>query len=181
MFFLPIFQNFKNWVSKAKLSNWKKCSNFFQCRICNTHLKIVAKKSNLAKILGQMVRISKKMLILFIKILLKNTTLWVVAVHDEWKISRYIIPRYLSVLKLENYSSQGSSCAFFRKIEENLFWVIEAINKAKTTNSAVTADPKALCSILYYELCARWFYWLVSSHWDCLIIRRFLNVVFWPK
>ena len=41
----------------------------------------------------------------------------------------YIIPSYLSVLKLENYSSQRSSCEFFRKMEEKLFWVIEAINE----------------------------------------------------
>ena len=69
----------------------------------------------------------------------------------------YIIPSYLSVLKLQNYSSQCNSCAFFRKIEENLSWVIEAINEASATNSImnlshtlfVIADAKALCSILY--------------------------------
>ena len=69
----------------------------------------------------------------------------------------YIIPSYLSVLKLLNYSSQCSSCAFFRKIEEKLFWVIEAINEASATNFImnlshtvyVIADAKALRSVLY--------------------------------
>ena len=69
----------------------------------------------------------------------------------------YIIPSYLSVLKLQNYSSQCSSSAFFRKREEEFFRVIEAINDASTTNSImnlshiliVIADAKALCSILY--------------------------------
>ena len=69
----------------------------------------------------------------------------------------YIIPSYLSVLKLQNYSSQCNSCAFFRKIGEKLFCVIEAIKEASETNSVmnlshklfVTAEVKALCSILY--------------------------------
>ena len=68
-----------------------------------------------------------------------------------------VIPSHLSVLKLQNYSSQCSSCAFFRKIEEKLFWVIEAVNEASVTNSImnlsytlyVIGDGKALCSILY--------------------------------
>ena len=55
----------------------------------------------------------------------------------------YIIPSYLSVLKLQNYSSQCSSCAFFRKIEEKLFWVNEAINEVSDSS-----DANALCSIL---------------------------------
>ena len=67
------------------------------------------------------------------------------------------ITSYLSVLKLQNYSSQCSSYAFFRKIEEKLFWVIEAINEASATTSImnlshilfVIADAKALCSILH--------------------------------
>ena len=62
---------------------------------------------------------------------------------------------YLSVLKLQNYSSPCSSCAFFTKIEGKLFWVIEAINKASATSSImnlshtlyVIADAKAICSI----------------------------------
>ena len=69
----------------------------------------------------------------------------------------YVTPSYLSVWKLQNYSSQCSSYAFFREIEEKLFWVIEAINEASETNSImnlsytlyVIADAKALCSILY--------------------------------
>ena len=67
-----------------------------------------------------------------------------------------VIPSYLSVLKLQNYSSQCNSRAFFREIEEKMFWVIEAINEASATNSImnpshtlfVIADAKALCSIL---------------------------------
>ena len=69
----------------------------------------------------------------------------------------YVTPSYLSVWKLQNYSSQCSSYAFFREIEEKLFWAIEAINEASETNSImnlsytlyVIADAKALCSILY--------------------------------
>ena len=69
----------------------------------------------------------------------------------------YFIPSYLSVLKLQNYSSHCSSCAFFRKIEEELLWVIETINEASGTNSIknlshtlfVIADAKALCSFLH--------------------------------
>ena len=63
----------------------------------------------------------------------------------------------MSDLKLQNYSSQCSSCAFYKKIKENLFWVIEAIHEASANYSNmnlshilyVTADAKALCSIFY--------------------------------
>ena len=69
----------------------------------------------------------------------------------------YILPSYLSVLKLQNYSSQCSTCAFFRKIEENLLWFIEAKNEASATNSImnlshpffIIADAKAINSALY--------------------------------
>ena len=47
----------------------------------------------------------------------------------------FAIPTYFSLLKLQNYSSQCSACAFFREIEGKLFWVIEAINDASATNS----------------------------------------------
>ena len=68
----------------------------------------------------------------------------------------YIKPSYLSVLKLQNYSSQCSNCAFFRKIRK-MFWIIEKINEASVTNSFmnlsytlhVIANGKALFSILY--------------------------------
>ena len=68
----------------------------------------------------------------------------------------YIIPSYFLVLK-QNYSSHCSSCAFFIKIEEKLFWVIEEISEASETNSImnlshtlfVIADAKTFCSILY--------------------------------
>ena len=70
------------------------------------------------------------------------------------------MPSYLSVLKLQNYSSQCSSCAFSKKIKEKLFWFIKAIKETSVTNSImnlshtlyalyVIADAKALCSILY--------------------------------
>ena len=67
----------------------------------------------------------------------------------------YVIPTYLSVFKPQNYSSECSICAFFREIEEKLFWVIEAINKASPTSSImnlsqtiyVVANEKSLCSI----------------------------------
>ena len=68
----------------------------------------------------------------------------------------YITPSYLSVLELQSFYSQCSSCVFFRKIKEKLFWAIKAINEASVTNSImnlnhsfyVIADAKALCSIL---------------------------------
>ena len=60
---------------------------------------------------------------------------------------------YLSVLKLQNYSSQCSSCEFLRKIEEKLFRVIEASATNSIINLShilyVPSDAKALCSILY--------------------------------
>ena len=69
----------------------------------------------------------------------------------------YIIPSYLSVLKLQNFYSQCSSQAFFRIIEEKLFWIMEAINETSATNSImnlihtvyVIAGAKVLFSILY--------------------------------
>ena len=69
----------------------------------------------------------------------------------------YVITSYFLDLKLQNYSSECSSCAFFRKIKEKLFWVIEAINKARATNSImnlshtlyVITDAKTYCSILH--------------------------------
>ena len=69
----------------------------------------------------------------------------------------HIIPTHLSVLKLQNYFSECRSCAFFRKIEEKLFWVIKAPIEASATNSIVNlnatlyfiADAKAVFSISY--------------------------------
>ena len=71
--------------------------------------------------------------------------------------NKYIIPSFLSVLTLHNYSSRCTSWEFFRKIKENLFWVIEAINEASATDSImnvshtlyVITDSKALSPILY--------------------------------
>ena len=45
VFFLPVLQNRKNWVSKAKLEKCLKFSKYFQCRICTT----LAKKIQLNK------------------------------------------------------------------------------------------------------------------------------------
>ena len=67
----------------------------------------------------------------------------------------YVIPSYLSFLKLQNYSSECSICAFFREIDEKLFWHIEELNKATPTSSImnlshtmyVVANEKSLCSI----------------------------------
>ena len=47
----------------------------------------------------------------------------------------YVIPSYLSILKLQNCSSQSSSWAFIGEIEENLFCVIETINKVSPINT----------------------------------------------
>ena len=49
--------------------------NFFSAEYATPIWGIVAKKSNLGKILGQMVSISQKFMIIFIKNLLKNITL----------------------------------------------------------------------------------------------------------
>ena len=64
----------------------------------------------------------------------------------------YIIHSYLSVLKLQNYYWQCSSCAFFRKIEEKLFCVIEPINEISATTSLMNICHtlcKRICSIFY--------------------------------
>ena len=66
----------------------------------------------------------------------------------------YITSSYLSVLTLQNYSSQCSSCEFFMEIEK--FWITEAINESSATNFIMNlsytfyaiADAKALLSIL---------------------------------
>ena len=76
VFFLSIFQNFKNWVSKAKSGKCQKCSKYFQCKICNTHLRYCGKIVQFSKdFRADVVHISQKYLIIFIKYLLKNTTL----------------------------------------------------------------------------------------------------------
>ena len=64
----------------------------------------------------------------------------------------YIIPSYLSVLKLQNSLHSVAVVRFSKKIKEKLFWVIEALNEASATNSImnlnhtlfVIADAKAL-------------------------------------
>ena len=66
----------------------------------------------------------------------------------------YITSSYLSVLTLQNYSSQCSSCEFFMEIEK--FWITEAINESSATNFIMNlsytfyaiADAKTLLSIL---------------------------------
>ena len=60
----------------------------------------------------------------------------------------YIIPSYLVVLEQQNYSSQCSSCVFFRKIEEKLFWVIEAINEASATNSIMILITRCMSMLM---------------------------------
>ena len=50
----------------------------------------------------------------------------------------YGIPSYLPVSKLQIYFPQCSGCVFFRKMEEKLFSIIEAINKASATNSIIS-------------------------------------------
>ena len=77
----------------------------------------------------------------------------------------YIIPIYLYVLKLQNYSSQCSSCVFFRKIEEHLFWVIEAVKDVITTNFFMN-----LSHILYVIAAAKAFYSILYSTGDNKIL-----------
>ena len=68
----------------------------------------------------------------------------------------HIVTSHFSILKLQNDCSQCSSYAFFRKIEEELFWVINSINQASEINSIMNhshtlfaiADAKTLSSIL---------------------------------
>ena len=82
MVFLLIFQNFKNWVRQS-WENVRNAQNIFSAKYATPIRNIVAKKSNLAKILGQMVRISQKFIIIFIKNLLKNTTVCVTIVIND--------------------------------------------------------------------------------------------------
>ena len=140
----------------------QKCSKYFQCRICNTHLRYCGTKAQFSR---DFTAYGAH----------RNTTLCLeippcaaIVIHDKWMkevfsklcvhtLKKYVIPNYLSVLKLQNYSSQCSSCAFLRKIEQKLFWIIEATNEASATNSImnlshtlhVIAHAKSLCSILY--------------------------------
>ena len=72
MFFLPILQDFKNWVSKETLGKCQNAQNVFSAKYA---APIETKISSLANILGQMVRISQEFIIIFIKNLLNNTTL----------------------------------------------------------------------------------------------------------
>ena len=58
----------------------------------------------------------------------------------------YITPTYFSVLKLQNYSSECSSCVFLRKNWRKI--VTNSIMNLKHTLYVIT-DAKALCSILY--------------------------------
>ena len=72
----------------------------------------------------------------------------------------YVIPSCFSILELQNYSSECNICAFFREIEEKLFWVIEAISKASPISSImnlshtlyVVANEKKLCIILSIQM-----------------------------
>ena len=76
VFSLSIFQFFKNWVSKEKLKKSQKCSKYFQCEICNTHLRYCGKTVQFSKdFRADGEHIPQKFIIIFIKNLLKNTTL----------------------------------------------------------------------------------------------------------
>ena len=67
-----------------------------------------------------------------------------------------VIPSYLSVLKLQSYSSQCTSCAFFREIDK-VDLRHEAVNESSATNFIMNlshtlyaiADAEALCSNRY--------------------------------
>lgn len=81
--------------------------------------------------------------------------------HDKSKKEQFSKPCvHVQKDKLQNYSSLCSSCAFFRKIEEKLFWDIEEINEASAIKSiinlshtlSVIADAKVLCSFLSFAL-----------------------------
>ena len=76
LFFLSIFQSFKNWVSKVKLEKSQKCSKCFQCKICNTLLTYCGKIVQFNKdFRTDGTHMSQKLISVFIKKLLKNTTL----------------------------------------------------------------------------------------------------------
>ena len=66
--FFSIFQSFKNWVSKAKLRKCQKCSKYFQCKICNTHLRYCGKIVQFSKdFRADGAHNSQKFIIIFIK------------------------------------------------------------------------------------------------------------------
>ena len=93
----------------------------------------MVKKSNSAKILGQMVCLSQKFIITFIKKnCLKIPSCLVIVMHDKW-MKEWFSKLFIHTLKLHNYSSQCSSCAFFREIQEKLSWVIETIKRDNKT------------------------------------------------
>ena len=54
----------------------QKCSKYFKCKICNTHLRYCAKRVQFSKYFrADGAHISQKFIIIFIKKLLENTTL----------------------------------------------------------------------------------------------------------
>ena len=68
--------------------------------------------------------------------------------HDKSKKEQFSKPCvHVQKDKLQNYSSLCSSCAFFRKIEEKLFWDIEEINEASAIKSIIN-----LCSFLSFAV-----------------------------
>ena len=76
VFSLSIFQIFKNWVSKEKLKKSQKCSKYFQCKIRNTHLRYCGKTVQFSKdFRADSGHKSQKFIVIFIKNLLKNTSL----------------------------------------------------------------------------------------------------------
>ena len=87
---------------------------------------------------------------------MKNNFLNPVSIPQNNKI----ISISVSVFELQNYYSHCSNCAFFRKIEEKLFWVMEAINEASARKSImnvsltlyVVADAKGFCCIFYVNI-----------------------------
>ena len=63
--------------------NVRNAQNSFSAEYATPIWDVIRKKSNLAKVLGQMVQLSQKFII-FMKNLLKNTPCVAIVMHDEW-------------------------------------------------------------------------------------------------
>ena len=113
-------------TEKARQSweNIGNAQNFLSVGYATPLWDIVTKKSNFAKIIGQMERMSQKLIIVFTKNFLGIQPCVALVTNDQWMKKWFTIPSYLSVLKLQYYSSKSSSFAFSRQIEEKLFCVI---------------------------------------------------------
>ena len=63
------------------------------------------------------------------------------------------MPSYLSALKLQNYSSQRSSCVFLKKNQRKVVLGHKGINEASATNSIMNLSQTLSCQKPQYPDC----------------------------